>query len=539
MPVIVRQEENSMIHPRLRAFLCVATVFVLPMLLGGLLLTVAAEPGTKEEDAQSLRLFNNVLVLVEANYASRIDPERAVYGAIDGMLRTLDPHSKFLEPKAFKSLREDQTGSYAGLGIQVQSLFGKVTIVSRPFPGSPAEKADLRVGDMITHVDGKSTLGLAVEDVVGKLRGVAGTQVRVTISRPGQEQPFELDIIRQNLKKYTINFSYMIRPNVGYIKIDSFAETTGKELQEALKKMDPTKLEGLILDLRGNPGGLLQEAIRVGEAFLDQEDLILKTGGQTKDSIQDFRAKARNRDPKYPLVVLVDQNSASASEIVSGAIQDHDRGLIVGETTFGKGLVQSVYTLRNVAGDSGLLLTTQKWYTPSGRLIQRDYSQISQFDYYTPRDNPIDEKTRQVFYSDNGRIVYGGGGIRPDYIVERPQPNPFQTSLLENFVFFSFADEFFKTSPSIGSSFQVSTAMLEDFKKHLKTRQIPFADKDIQDNLDFIKMRIRHEIFYKRLGNAEAQKVLDEGDVQLQRALELLPEAKKVMEPVKRQSVQR
>jgi carboxyl-terminal processing protease len=528
-----------MIHPRLRAFLCVATVLVLPMLLGGLLVTVEAEPGSKEEDAQSLRLFNNVLVLVEANYASRIDSERAVYGAIDGMLRTLDPHSKFLEPRAFKSLREDQTGSYAGLGIQVQSLFGKVTIVSRPFPGSPAEKADLRVGDMITHVDGKSTLGLAVEDVVGKLRGVAGTQVRVTISRPGVEQPFELDIIRQNLKKYTINFSYMVRPNVGYIKIDSFAETTGKELQEALKKMDPTKLEGLVLDLRGNPGGLLQEAIRVGEAFLQQEELILKTGGQTKDSVQDFRAKARNRDPKYPLVVLVDQNSASASEIVSGAIQDHDRGLIVGETTFGKGLVQSVYTLRNVAGDSGLLLTTQKWYTPSGRLIQRDYSQISQFDYYNHRDNPNDAKKRQVYYSDNGRIVYGGGGITPDVIVERPQPNPFQTSLLENFVFFSFADEFFKTNPSIGSSFQVSAAMVEDFKKHLKNRQIPFADKDVQDNLDFIKMRIRHEIFYKRLGNAEAQKVLDEGDVQLQRALELLPEAKKVMEPVKRQSVQR
>ena len=529
-----------MIHSRLRALLCVATVFALPLVLSGLLLTVEAEPGTKEEDAQSLRLFNNVLVLVEANYASRIDAERAVYGAIDGMLRTLDPHSKFLEPKAFKSLREDQTGSYAGLGIQVQSLFGKVTIVSRPFPDSPAEKAGLRVGDMITHVNGASTQGLAVEEVVSKLRGIAGTQVHITISRPGEEKPFELDIIRQTLKKYTINFSYMIRPNVGYIKIDSFAETTGKELQEALRKMDPTKLEGLVLDLRGNPGGLLQEAIKVGEAFLQQDELILKTGGQTRDSVQDFRSKARNRDPKYPLVVLVDQNSASASEIVSGAIQDHDRGLIVGETTFGKGLVQSVYTLRNNAGvDSGLLLTTQKWYTPSGRLIQRDYSQISQFDYYNHRDNPVDTKKREVRYSDNGRIVYGGGGITPDVIVERPQPNAFQTTLLENFVFFSFADEFFKTNPSIGTTFQVSTPMIEDFKKHLKLRQVPYQDKDVQDNLDFIKMRVRHEIFYKRLGNAEAQKVLDEGDVQLQRALELLPDAKKVMEPVKRQSVQR
>jgi carboxyl-terminal processing protease len=517
-----------------------ATVFVLPTVLGGFLLTVQAGPGSKEEDAESLRLFNNVLTLVEENYASRIDSERAVFGAIDGMLRTLDPHSKFLDPKAFKSLREDQTGSYAGLGIQVQSLFGKVTIVSRPFPDSPAERAGLRVGDMITQVDGKSTTGLAVEDVVAKLRGNPGTTVHIQISRPGESQPFELDIVRQQLKKYTINFTYMVRPRVGYIKIESFAETTGAELRDALKKMDPKTLDGLILDLRGNPGGLLQEAIKVGETFLQRDQLILKTGGRTSGSAQEYQVRSRNSDPSYPLVVLVDQNSASASEIVSGAIQDHDRGLIVGETTFGKGLVQSVYTLRNNAGvDSGLLLTTQKWYTPSGRLIQRDYSQISQFDYYNHRDNPADNKKREVKYSDNGRIVYGGGGITPDVIVERPTPNAFQTAMLENFVFYSFADEFFKPNPVIDSSFQVSSAMIEDFKKHLKARQIPYTDKDIQDNLDFVKMRIRHEIFYKRLGNTEAQKVLDEGDVQLQKAIELLPEAKKVQQKVSRQSVQR
>jgi carboxyl-terminal processing protease len=516
-------------------------VLVLPMALGAFLLRVEAGPATTKEDADSLRLFNNLLVMVEENYASRVDSEKAVFGAIDGMLRTLDPHSKFLDPRSFKALREDQTGSYAGLGIQVQSLFEKVTIVSRPFPDSPAERAGLRVGDMITHVDGKPTRGLSVEEVVSKLRGVAGTKVHITVMRPGEDKPFELDIVRQQLKKYTINFSYMIRPNVGYIKIDSFAETTGQELRDALKKMDPTKLEGLILDLRGNPGGLLQEAIKVGETFLDRDQLILKTGGRTRDSVQEYPARARNSDPKYPLVVIVDQNSASASEIVSGAIQDHDRGLIVGETTFGKGLVQSVYTLRNNAGvDAGLLLTTQKWYTPSGRLIQRDYSQISQYDYYSHRDNPNDNKKREVKYSDNGRIVYGGGGITPDVIVVRPMLNDFQMELLDSFAFFSFADEFFKTNPSINSNFQVSNAMIEDFKKHLKqVRQIPFTDKDIADNLDFIKMRIRHEIFYKRLGNADAQKVLDEGDIQVQKAIELLPEAKKVQQKVSRQSAQR
>lgn len=526
-------------HSRLRALQCLAMAFALPTLLGGIVLAVEPVPSTKEQDAESLRLFNNLLVLVEENYASRVDSEKAVFGAIDGMLRTLDPHSKFLEPRAFRSLREDQTGSYAGLGIQVQSLFGKVTIVSRPFPDSPAEKAGLRVGDLITHVNGEPTQGLAVEEVVGKLRGTPGTSVHITISRPGEETALEIDIIRQLLKKNTINFAYMIRPAVGYIKIDSFAETTGNELRDALKGMNPRNLEGLILDLRQNPGGLLQEAIKVAETFLQRDQLILKTGGRSSGSAQEYSARARNTDPMYPLVVIVDQNSASASEIVSGAIQDHDRGLIVGETTFGKGLVQSVYTLRNNAGvDAGLLLTTQKWYTPSGRLIQRDYSQISQFDYYNHRDNPDDKQKREVRYSDNGRVVYGGGGITPDVIVERPKLNDFQNSLLENFVFFSFADEFFKTNPTIDPSFQVSSAMVDNFKRHLSLRKIPFTDKDIQDNLDFIKMRVRHEVFYKRLGNTEAQKVLDEGDVQLQKAIELLPEAKKIPLKVNRQSVQ-
>jgi len=526
---------------RLRAFVSVGLLFLLPSLLGGVLLAGEAPLAPKAEvETDALRLFNNMLVLVEDNYATPIDSERAVYGAIDGMLRTLDPHSKFLDPKNFRSLREDQTGSYAGLGIQVQSMFGKVTIVSQPFEGSPAEKAGLHVGDMITHVDNKPTAGLAVDEVVSRLRGAPGTKVHVTISRPGADQPFEVDIVRQQLKKYTINYSYMIRPKIGYVKIDSFAETTGEELKNALKKMDPRTLEGLVLDLRGNPGGLLQEAIKVGETFLMKDQVILKTGGRTNGSVQEYPARTRNTDPSYPLVVLVDQGSASASEIVSGAIQDHDRGLIVGETTFGKGLVQSVYTLRNNAGqDSGLLLTTQKWYTPSGRLIQRDYSQISQFDYYNHRDNPANNKKKEVKYSDNGRVVYGGGGITPDVIVERPKANDFQISMLENYVFFSFALQFFEKNPSIDASFQISDAMLNDFKSHLTTRQIAFTDKDIADNKDFLKMRMRHEIFYKRLGNAEAQKILDEGDIQLMKALELMPEAKKVQQKTLRQSVQR
>jgi carboxyl-terminal processing protease len=531
---------------RSRVLLWVSLTALLPVLAGGALWSgVAAAAPKGEVEEAALRQITSMLVMVQGNYATEVDSERAIYGAIDGMLRTLDPHSKFLTPQAFKALREDQTGSYAGLGIQVQSMFGRVTIVSQPFPESPAEKAGLQVGDMITHVNGVTTQNLQVEDVVAKLRGVPGTSVNVTIARPGVEKPLLFDIVRQQLKKYTINNSYMIRPGIAYIRIDSFAETTGTELRDALKKMDAKTLDGLVLDLRGNPGGLLQEAIKVGATFLQDGQLILKTSGRTRGSDQTYPSRDVNRDPVYPVVVLVDQGSASASEIVSGAIQDHDRGLVVGETTFGKGLVQSVYTLRNSDGvDSGLLLTTQKWLTPIGRLIQRDYSQISQYDYFTHRDNPADKK-KDVKYSFGGRPIYGGGGITPDYVVEanwassRPNWNAFQQSLRENYAFVSFVIEYFKSNPRVDSSFQVTDAMVSEFKKHLSDRNIESTDKDIADNLDFIKTYIKHEVFYKRLGAVEAAKVLNESDVQVQKALEYLPEAKQLLTKVKRQTAQR
>jgi carboxyl-terminal processing protease len=477
-----------------------------------------------------MKLFDNLLVLVEENYATRVDPERAVYGAIDGMLRTLDPHSKFFDPKSFKQLREDQTGKYAGLGISVTMRFNRITVASPPFAESPAERAGLRVGDVISQVNGEPTDGLVTDEVVSLLRGRPGTAVNVTISRPGVPQPLEFRIVRQEIKRYTINHAYEIRPGIGYIKIDSFAETTGRELQEALRKLDSRRLDGLVLDLRNNPGGLLTEAITVSGTFLKRGQSILKTGGRTEGSTREFNAEQRDPEPPYPLVVLLNQNSASASEIVAGAIQDHDRGLIVGETSFGKGLVQSVYTLRNNSGaDTGLALTTQKWYTPSGRLIQRDYSQISNFDYMYHRDGPQPEQERDKKFSDSGRVVYGGGGITPDFVVPAQKLTEFQTSLLfEKFAFFSFMQQVVAKTPAIDKTWQVTDAVLADFKQHLRDRRIDFTEQQFEENKDFIKFRIQYEVYYSRLGTVEAQKVMNEGDVQVLKAIELLPEARKL-----------
>jgi carboxyl-terminal processing protease len=349
-----------------RAIFCLVLVLVTSAILGGVLGGQVRATTKGEEDADTaVKHFTNILGLVEQNYASDVDPDKAVYGAIDGMLRTLDPHSKFFDPKAFNSLREDQRGKYYGLGITVTTRFGKVTVVSPPFVGSPAEKVGLRVGDVISQVNGESTSGMDLNEVVSKLKGPRGTPVKIKVIRPGVDEAIEMNPIRDEIAKYTINTTFMIRPRVGYIKLDSFAETTGQELRDALKKLrdearkgDARDLDGLVFDLRNNPGGLLQEAIEVCETFLQKNQLIVETKGRTRGSNRPYSSQKVNTENTFPIVVLINPQSASASEIVAGALQDHDRALIVGQTSFGKGLVQSVYPLSK---NAGLALTTQKW----------------------------------------------------------------------------------------------------------------------------------------------------------------------------------
>jgi len=519
-----------------RAIFCLVLVLMVSTVLGGLFGGQVRATTKGEDDVDnSLKLFSNLLGLVEENYASDVDSDKAVYGAIDGMLRTLDPHSKFFDPKAFSSLREDQRGKYYGLGITVTTRFGKVTVVSPPFLGSPAEKVGLRVGDVISHVNGEPTQGMDLNEVVSKLKGPRGTSVKIRVVRPGTEEPIEMAVIRDEIAKFTISNAFVLRPRIGYVKLDSFAETTGAELRDALRKLDYRNLDGLVFDLRSNPGGLLQEAIEVCETFLDKGQMIVETRGRTRGSNKPYASQKLNVDNHFPLVVLINAQSASASEIVAGAIQDHDRGLIVGQTSFGKGLVQSVYPLSK---NAGLALTTQKWYTPSGRLIQRDYSQISQFDYYNHRET-TPAKHDDIKHSDIGRVVYGGGGITPDYLVEEPKSNAFQTLMVSRFAFYTFVRDYLAKNPPIESSFQVSDALLGEFKQHLTKRGIQFTEKDFQDNKDYLKRLIRYEVIYNRFGVSEAARVLLEGDPQVLKAVDLIPEAKDLASKARRQIADR
>src|SRR2546427_6931178 len=390
------------------------------------------------------------------------------------MNRTLDPDSKFFDPKAFNSLREDQRGKYYGLGIQVTTRFGKVTVISPPFLGSPAEKVGLRVGDVIAKVNGESTDKMDLNDVVSRLKGPRGTSVKIQIIRPGADEPIELSVIRDEIAKYTISNAFLIRPRIGYIKLDSFAETTVADLRASLKKLDYKNLDGLVFDLRNNPGGLLQEAIEVCETYLEKGQMIVETHGRTKGSNKQYATQKLHAKNHFPLVVLINAQSASASEIVAGAIQDHDRGLIVGQTSFGKGLVQSVYPLSK---NAGIALTTQKWYTPSGRLIQRDYSQISQFDYYNHRETGPPK--RVTFSAPTlGAQALAGGGSPPVSLAEKPKTNEFQTMLVSKFAFYTFVRDFLAKNPPVDRSFQVSDAMIDQFKQHVQKRGVQFNDKD-------------------------------------------------------------
>ena len=499
-------------------------VLMLAFLVAGGIFSIQVQAENDEKLDESLKVFTRLLDLVEDRYATEVDANKVIQGAIEGMLRTLDPHSKFFDADTFRQLREDQRGKYYGLGITVTSRFGKVTVVSPPFLGSPAEKVGLRVGDVISHVNGEPTEGWDLTRVVSHLKGPKGTAVDITIARPGVDERFDVSLIRGEIAKFTISNAFEVRPRIGYIKIDNFAETTGVELREALRNLDYKSLEGLVLDLRNNPGGLLQEAIEVSEQFLQKEQMIVETRGRTRGSNRPYRSQRANKAHLYPLVIVINKQSASASEIVAGAVQDHDRGLIVGEISFGKGLVQSVFPLSQKAG---LALTTQKWYTPSGRLIQRDYSEVSYYDYYNRRPTKQDQAP-EIRYSDLGRVVHSGGGIAPDHFVPEAKLSETEDSLIKRFAFVTFVRELLSDTADLDLSFQVTNVVVADFKKHLKKRDIDVTDTELEHSREFITRMIRHEITYNRFGVSQAARILLDGDPQILKAVELMPEAKEL-----------
>lgn len=534
------------------AVLVVLVVLMSSLVSGFMGGSAAAGPaGSSQASADDfLRDFTEALDVIQKNYVANIGPDKLVYSAIKGMLRALDPHSSFFEPKEYSRLREEQHSKYSGLGIRVRPLLrerGRVVIVEPPAIGSPAERRGLRAGDVITRIEGESIDEWTSEEVVSHLRGPRGTTVNITVERPSVNDPLQFKIERDEIPLITVPYAFEVKPGIGYIKVDRFSESTSDELGDKLKKLDASNLSGLVLDLRDNPGGLLNQAIEVADFFLPKTEKIVSTKGRLEGTARDYKATTTEA-LRVPIVILINRHSASASEIVAGALQDHDRAVIVGETSFGKGLVQSVYNLEN---NTGMALTTAHFYTPSGRLIQRDYSG-STFDYYYLSNATAASKQRETKFTDSGRKVLGGGGISPDIQVPMRELNRVEALLQSKDIFFEYARRLTSGQVAAASNFQlplkneevntpagktsrpvpkleITDAIMDDFKTFLRGRHVELTDEEIQSNVDFIKRRIKQEVFTSSFGMQEGFKIAIQGDTQVIKALEALPEAKVLM----------
>jgi carboxyl-terminal processing protease len=511
-----------------RALFTVVLFFAVCAVVGSVMQRrVGAQSSADESQLRdSLKSFTNVYALVEQNYAEPIEGDKAdtaIYdGAIPGMLRVLDPHSNFYDPKAYARMREDQHGRYYGVGMTIQQSFnGGKTYVVYPFEGTPSFRAGIHPGDVIAAVDGKSTEGMTSDLVAKALKGPKGTHVQVTMVREGQPKPLTFDLVRDEIPHPSVDLKYEIRPGIGYIHLTQFQETTAQEVNDAVDSFPD--LKGLVFDLRSNPGGLLSQAVEVCDHLLAKGQTIVSQRGRAYPD-QNYTATRGNDGKAFPIVVLVNHNTASAAEIVSGALQDHDRALIVGETTFGKGLVQTVY---NLSENTGLALTTYHYYTPSGRLIQRNYAGVSLYDYYYNHAGaqPADNTNREVKMTDSGRTVYGGGGITPDEKIDSPKSNHFQDTLNYKDVFFHFAPIYVASHPNVDKNFQVDAGVMDEFKKYLTSQGVAFTDADINGVSDWIKMSIKDKIVTISSGQLQGLRVRADWDPMIQKALTFLPEA--------------
>ncbi|HEX8847595.1 MAG TPA: S41 family peptidase [Pyrinomonadaceae bacterium] len=515
--------------------------------------------------------YQEAMQIVGAEYAGSIDYEKATQAAIQGMLSTLDPHSNFFPRAEFTKLREDQSSELIGIGITILRHRDGVYVQSA-VQGTPAAKAGLRYGDRIVEVDGKDARNWTSEQVSKNVRGVRGEPVTVKVERADSPVPITFTILRQSVPLPSIRNAYMLRPGIGYIGLTgSFQQTTGEELRKAIDRLKKEGMRQVILDLRGNPGGFLDQAIAVTSEFIPAGRPIVSMQGRTEYPEREVKFSTGEDPEDFPLVVLINHNSASASEIVAGAVQDHGRGLIVGQTSFGKGLVQRIYSERLFG--AGLVLTTARYYTPYGRSLQRDYSNGSLYDYYARRDaedeaarNPSSQNAIDpaqagptpmptptpagpAVKTAAGRVFYGGGGIAPDIEVRPLQVTPLRGRIAEAAFYFTrelaagqipglenYRIEKTDYDHTLRSGdYPIGDTVIEAFRQFIqRDGKLGVQPAQLDEDLEFVRLRLRQEIVTAAYANDAGARVLLDSDPQVLRAIEALPEAKRLAESVKK-----
>ena len=503
------------------------------------------------------RSYVQAIQLVRDNYDQPINYEALNTAAVSGMLRSLDPHSNYFDRKSFDEMRMEQRSQYYGIGASIQQRFGGVYVIE-PFRNTPAVRAGLRYGDRIVLIDGENASEWNSDQVRDHLRGELGTKVVVTIERVGEKEPLTLKLERAAVDLPSISASYVLQPGIGYVALSrGFHSTTFEELNRSVLILKSAGMHSLILDLRGNPGGFLDQAIRVSDKFLQRGQKIVSVRGRSAGAgAKDWEAESGTPET-FPMVVLIDDGSASASEIVAGAIQDNDRGLIIGEPSFGKGLVQTIFPLN---GGVGLTLTTARYYTPSGRLIQRDYSNGSTYEYLSRRGQESDtpptaaRTAATLFKTGLGRPVYGGGGIDPDIIVKPSEITRQQGLILGTGLFLFVRDllagrvasapEFrrgeieFDHLPKT-NEFVINDQIMEAYRGFManfirQNGELGLTAAQVSENMTWAHKRIREEVLIAAYGVDTQRRIMAADDLQLQRAVAEIPQSSQMAERARR-----
>lgn len=508
-------------------------LFFLAVLTGGILYDDLSGSGGEDDPYQAIKLLNETIHQISDKYVDSVGADSLYFRAIDGMLKSLDPYSQLLTPDDYSDLKIHTEGNYEGLGIQIDVREEILTVVA-PIEGTPAYDKGLRAGDQILAVDGVSTRGWSQEKAVQELRGPRNTTVTLTIGREGLEKTLEVDITRKPITLNAVPYAFMLGDGIGYVRFRQFSEHSRDEIRSAVRDLEKQGMRALVLDVRGNPGGLLDQAIEVSDLFLPKGVEIVSTKGRMAESDRTYSARDNDDFSVHPMVVLIDRSSASASEILAGALQDHDRALLLGQSTWGKGLVQSLFPL-----DDGyfLKLTTARYYTPSGRSIQRgDGTQLDlealsvpdEIGHLYGEDGDVPDSL--LFETDMGREVFGGGGVMPDVVVRPEKLADISKGLLQEMflknAYFSFAVRYRSNHTEISRRFSPDAALVDSFRTYLREeKEIDFSDESFEAERDYIRDYLQYTLISQYHGEGAARQAVMRADIPLSKAVELLRRA--------------